>query len=169
MLGWWVLQQPTESAGGKPCAFCAPENPKTRGRGCSFYRLLLPRWFPTGAEVRVGQSQSLERQSGGLRVGSERQAEMGSGGGKLPSLCGRKRRVGQLRTLMSVDDLVARVFRLLERDGERNTIAMYLSDNGLGWGSTGWEGRMLPMTTRQGFRCTCVGRDVWRRDQSTGG
>jgi len=55
----------------------------------------------------------------------------------MPSLCGRKRRVGQLRTLMSVDDLVARVFRLLERDGERNTIAMYLSDNGLGWGEHG--------------------------------
>jgi hypothetical protein len=62
-------------------------------------------------------------------------------GGNCRLVCGRKRRARQLRTLMSVDDLVARVFRLLGRNGERNTIAMYLSDNGLGWGEHGLGGK----------------------------
>lgn len=58
--------------------------------------------------------------------------------------CGRAKRRGQLRTLMSVDDLVERVFRLLERNGERNTIAIFLSDNGFGWGEHGLAGKGVP-------------------------
>jgi arylsulfatase A-like enzyme len=61
--------------------------------------------------------------------------------GNCHLVCGRSKRVGQLRTLMSVDDLVARVFRLLGRSGERNTMAIFLSDNGLGWGEHGLGGK----------------------------
>jgi len=51
-------------------------------------------------------------------------------------------RAGQLRTLPSVDDLVARVFRTLNRLGEtRNTLAVFLSDNGFLWGEHGLAGK----------------------------
>jgi arylsulfatase A-like enzyme len=43
-------------------------------------------------------------------------------------------RAGQLRTLMSVDDMVGRIFRNLDVLGEkRNTLAVFTSDNGLVW------------------------------------
>lgn len=44
-------------------------------------------------------------------------------------------RARQLRTLMSVDDGVAAIFRTVERLGEsRRTLAIFTSDNGLTWG-----------------------------------
>jgi arylsulfatase A-like enzyme len=47
-------------------------------------------------------------------------------------------RRGQLRTLMSVDDMVDRVFRALrERRELRNTLVVYTSDNGFQWGEHG--------------------------------
>jgi arylsulfatase A-like enzyme len=47
---------------------------------------------------------------------------------------GRRVRRNQLRTLMSVDDMVGRIFKTLHRLGERrNTLAFYLSDNGYLW------------------------------------
>ena len=47
---------------------------------------------------------------------------------------GRAVREGQLRSLMSVDDMVARVFRTLRTLGEaRNTLAIFTSDNGFLW------------------------------------
>jgi len=47
---------------------------------------------------------------------------------------GRRVRRNQLRTLMSVDDMVGRIFKSLHRLGERrNTLAFYLSDNGYLW------------------------------------
>ena len=47
---------------------------------------------------------------------------------------GRRVRKDQLRTLMSVDDMVGRIFDTLHRLGElRNTLAFYLSDNGYLW------------------------------------
>ena len=47
---------------------------------------------------------------------------------------GRRVRRNQLRTLMSVDDMVGRIFKMLHRLGERrNTLAFYLSDNGYLW------------------------------------
>jgi arylsulfatase A-like enzyme len=53
----------------------------------------------------------------------------------------RKVRAKQLRTLMSVDDMVKRVFsklRVLEE--RRNTLAFFLSDNGYLWGEHGLGG-----------------------------
>jgi arylsulfatase A-like enzyme len=51
----------------------------------------------------------------------------------------------QLRTLMSVDDLVARVFRTLGRLHERSrTLAIFVSDNGHLHGELGLFGKRLP-------------------------
>lgn len=50
----------------------------------------------------------------------------------------RRVRRNQLRTLMSVDDLVKRVFGVLERfDDKGNTLAFFMSDNGFLWGEHG--------------------------------
>jgi arylsulfatase A-like enzyme len=47
---------------------------------------------------------------------------------------GRRVRKNQLRTLMSVDDMVSRIFGTLRKLGERrNTLAFFLSDNGYLW------------------------------------
>ncbi len=43
-------------------------------------------------------------------------------------------REAQLRTLMSVDDMVGTVFDELDRLGESDTLAVFMSDNGLLWG-----------------------------------
>jgi arylsulfatase A-like enzyme len=44
-------------------------------------------------------------------------------------------RIRQLRTLKSVDDMVARIFATLKNAGEtRDTLAVFLSDNGFLWG-----------------------------------
>ena len=47
---------------------------------------------------------------------------------------GAKRRRRQMRSLMSVDDLVGKVMRTVRRFDERNTIALFVSDNGMLWG-----------------------------------
>jgi arylsulfatase A-like enzyme len=47
-------------------------------------------------------------------------------------------RAAQLRTLMSVDELVGQLFRALRQTGQqRDTMAFYLSDHGLLWGEHG--------------------------------
>jgi arylsulfatase A-like enzyme len=43
-------------------------------------------------------------------------------------------RASQLRTLMSVDDMVQQVFNQLQALGETNTLAIFMSDNGFLWG-----------------------------------
>jgi arylsulfatase A-like enzyme len=49
-------------------------------------------------------------------------------------------RIQQLRTLMSVDDLVGGVFSTLQATGELdNTIAIFMSDNGYQWGEHGLD------------------------------
>jgi arylsulfatase A-like enzyme len=54
---------------------------------------------------------------------------------------------GQLRTLMSVDDLVGRVARTLGSLGERRqTVAFFLSDNGFLWGEHGLTRKGQPYT-----------------------
>jgi arylsulfatase A-like enzyme len=56
----------------------------------------------------------------------------------------RKLRAAQLRTLMSVDDMVERIFKSIDRHGERDTIAFFMSDNGNFWGEHGGYGKFLP-------------------------
>jgi arylsulfatase A-like enzyme len=58
---------------------------------------------------------------------------------------GQSVRQQQLRTLMSVDDMVERVMSELDRLGESDTIAFFLSDNGYLWGEHGKAGeKRLP-------------------------
>ena len=57
---------------------------------------------------------------------------------------GRRVRAGQLRSLRSVDDLIERMFSMLRRLRERNTIAFFISDNGKLWGEHGAVGKTRP-------------------------
>jgi arylsulfatase A-like enzyme len=57
-----------------------------------------------------------------------------------------KRRTAQLRMLMSVDDLVSRVFSALMAAGETNTLAFFVSDNGYLWGEHGLTEKRNPYT-----------------------
>ncbi len=59
---------------------------------------------------------------------------------------GQRWRAGQLRSLMSVDDMLADIFDELDILGEDNTLAIYISDNGLMWGEHGLKGKRLPYT-----------------------
>jgi arylsulfatase A-like enzyme len=59
----------------------------------------------------------------------------------------QERRRRQLRSLMSVDDLVGALMRRLGALGERsNTLALFLSDNGLMWGEHGLNWKAVPYT-----------------------
>ena len=58
-----------------------------------------------------------------------------------------KVRTGQLRTLLSVDDMVDRVMRRLQDTGElEHTLVFFLSDNGYAWGEHGRIGKFTPYT-----------------------
>lgn len=50
----------------------------------------------------------------------------------------------QLRLLMSVDDLVGKIFRAIEAGDEENTLAFYMSDNGLMLGEHGLFAKRVP-------------------------
>jgi arylsulfatase A-like enzyme len=58
-----------------------------------------------------------------------------------------KVRTGQLRTLLSVDDLVDRVLGRLQATGELDdTLLFFLSDNGYSWGEHRHVGKFVPYT-----------------------
>ena len=60
---------------------------------------------------------------------------------------GRDIRAAQLRTLISVDDLVARIASALSKLGEQqSTLAFFISDNGKHWGEHGLGGKQDPYT-----------------------
>jgi arylsulfatase A-like enzyme len=51
----------------------------------------------------------------------------------------------QLRTLMSVDDMVDQLFQTLQATGEdQNTLAIFMSDNGYMWGEHGLDAKNRP-------------------------
>lgn len=57
----------------------------------------------------------------------------------------RYRRAQQLRTLMSVDDMVDRVMNKLDETGQLdNTLVLFVSDNGYMWGEHGRRGKLAP-------------------------
>jgi arylsulfatase A-like enzyme len=59
----------------------------------------------------------------------------------------RRLRRQQLRTLMSVDDLVERIFAEIWNGGEgRRTLAFFMSDNGFLWREHGMTGKRVPYT-----------------------
>jgi arylsulfatase A-like enzyme len=54
-------------------------------------------------------------------------------------------RVPQLRSLVAVDDQIDRIVRLLEGSGEsEDTLAVFISDNGLQWGEHALFGKSTP-------------------------
>jgi len=58
---------------------------------------------------------------------------------------GLRQRARQLRTLMSVDDAVDRLTAFLDASGEtEETLAIFVSDNGISWGEHGLLGKRLP-------------------------
>ena len=58
---------------------------------------------------------------------------------------GNRHRKAQLRTLMSVDDMVERLFETLrEQDQLDNTVVVFMSDNGYMWGEHGLIGKPYP-------------------------
>lgn len=62
----------------------------------------------------------------------------------------RDRRNRQLRTLMDVDDMVARLMRVLDANGEGDTLAVFTSDNGYMWGDHGLTAKAAPYTPSMG-------------------
>ena len=61
---------------------------------------------------------------------------------------GRRLRERQLRTLKAVDELVERVFRTMTSLGEAdNTLAFFLSDNGIMWAEHGMKSKTTPYTS----------------------
>jgi arylsulfatase A-like enzyme len=65
--------------------------------------------------------------------------------GKCNIKCGQRTRRQQFRTLMSVDSMVGRVMRqLTELDQAENTIAVFVSDNGMMWGEHGVANKRWP-------------------------
>lgn len=64
----------------------------------------------------------------------------------------RVNRRRQLRTLRSVDDLVRKLFTTLRETGEeRDTLAIFMSDNGFMWGDHGLAGKGTPYTHSVGI------------------
>jgi arylsulfatase A-like enzyme len=58
---------------------------------------------------------------------------------------GQSVRIQQLRTLMSVDDLIDRVLTILQAKGElKDTLVFFLSDNGWQWSEHGLSGKRAP-------------------------
>jgi arylsulfatase A-like enzyme len=81
----------------------------------------VPRWGPSPAVLEEDLSDKPPWMQEN-RIGIERAGRV---------------RTRQLRTLMSVDDLVRRVFRQIDLLDEENTLAFFMSDNGFMWGEHG--------------------------------
>jgi arylsulfatase A-like enzyme len=72
------------------------------------------------------------------------QAALSNRRGFCDATCGHETQVAQLRTSMSVDDLVGSTKAALKRLGETNTITVFVSDNGLMWGEHRLQGKRQP-------------------------
>ncbi|MGH2756569.1 MAG: sulfatase family protein [Actinomycetota bacterium] len=57
---------------------------------------------------------------------------------------GKARRAAQLRTLMSVDDMIEGIFEALEAAGEQDTLVIFVSDSGYLWGEHGLTNKQVP-------------------------
>jgi hypothetical protein len=65
-------------------------------------------------------------------------------------------RRSQLRTLLAVDEMVDRVFQAIEDQGESNTMAFFLSDNGFMWAEHRLTSKNHPYT--ESIRVPMLGR-----------
>jgi arylsulfatase A-like enzyme len=98
----------------------APHHPSTPQR--KYADVSVPRWRPNAAVLEGDRSDK-------PRWVRRKSVSFGTV---------ERRRANQLRTLMSVDDLVGGVFKELgSLDERRNTLAIFLSDNGNMWGEHG--------------------------------
>jgi arylsulfatase A-like enzyme len=81
---------------------------------------------------------------------------------------GRQIRALQLRTLMSVDDVIERTMSTLRRTGESdNTLALYVTENGYMWGEHGRIGKDVPYTPAVNVSCLPGGRPTSLRAART--
>ncbi|PWU19328.1 MAG: hypothetical protein C5B48_13705 [Candidatus Rokuibacteriota bacterium] len=55
-------------------------------------------------------------------------------------------RQSELRSLLSVDDMVGTVLKKLQTDGEQDTMVVYVGDNGFEWGEHGILDKQVPYT-----------------------
>lgn len=104
----------------------APHSPATPAR--KYARVEVPRWKDNPANQETDLSDKP------LHV---RRARVHKGRVKVF-------RRKQLRSLMSVDDMVARIFRKLDALGEDNTLAFFLSDHGYQWFEHGLRSKAQP-------------------------
>ena len=88
----------------------------------------VPRWNPPPSVLEKNRSDK-PRWVRRMNVGIER---------------GRYVREQQLRMLRSVDDVVQQVMSRLKRFRERNTLVIFISDNGYAWGDHGLETKSSP-------------------------
>lgn len=110
-----------------PQAPHAPTTPETKYQNASFPNLVPS---PAFSETDISDKPIQVRRLGHQYTLSEADAN----------------RKAQLRTLMSVDDLVAAVFAQLEALGETNTLAIFTSDNGYMWGEHWLNAKRYPYT-----------------------
>ncbi|MGH2750261.1 MAG: sulfatase-like hydrolase/transferase [Actinomycetota bacterium] len=107
----------------------APHGPATPAR--AYAKKKVPSWKPNPAVLEEDKSDKppyLQNSETSLRQ------------------IHRKRR-SQLRSLMSVDDLVGKLLHKLKRQDElHNTLALFTSDNGIHWGEHGRNGKLTPYT-----------------------
>jgi arylsulfatase A-like enzyme len=122
----------------------------------SFERQDKRPWFMYTAVVAPHKPAVAEKKYGRARVGTwrgdpavfesdrtDKPAYVRSRSAELRQ--GRRARARQLRTLMSVDDMVRKLFAELRRQGEdRRTLAFFLSDNGLLWAHHGIVNKTVP-------------------------
>ncbi|GAB3665110.1 hypothetical protein GCM10027589_29540 [Actinocorallia lasiicapitis] len=107
-----------------PYAPHAPNTPEPR-----YARLAVPRW---NGDPAVGEKNRKDKPPYLRR----RHATLAQG---------RAERRRQLRSLRSVDDLVAAVHAALVRTGQlENTLVIFVGDNGYCWAEHGWIGKHVP-------------------------
>lgn len=91
-------------------------------------------WAPVPAWVKKPNQPEVDR--------SDKPPYVQSSAANLTAV--ERTRAAQLRTLMSVDDMVDDVMTELEVLGESNTVAFYFSDHGGLWGDHGLTGKQAP-------------------------
>ena len=99
-----------------------------------------------GAPIRGRSGHAVRAEPGGAGVRPLGQASVDSSQ-SVPLATMQTERDKMLRTLMSADDMVGKVFHELRALDERqDTLAIFLSDNGYAWGEHGIRGKWRPYT-----------------------
>lgn len=93
----------------------------------------MPEWRPPNWNEAIGGGKP-----GWLRFSTANVTE--------EALAARTRnRIRQIESLLSVDEAVATILEVLDRKGlSDDTVVIFTSDHGLGWGEHRWTGKQLP-------------------------